>query len=132
MATASTGNDIGKLVLRLVLGVLILLHGIDKLFHGVGAISGMLNGLGLPAFLAYGVYLGEVLGPILLILGFYGRIGALLIAFNMVIAIALAHRADLFTLNAHGAWTLELQGMYLFTAVALVLLGPGRFALNRR
>lgn len=132
MATASGGNDIGKLILRLTLGILILLHGIDKLMHGVGPIQGMVTGAGLPAFFAYGVYLGEVLGPVLLILGFYARIGAVLIALNMIVAIGLAHSGEIFALNNHGAWAIELQGMFLFTAVALAIMGPGGIGINRR
>lgn len=132
MATASGGNDIGKLILRLTLGILILLHGIDKLMHGVGPIQGMVTGAGLPAFFAYGVYLGEVLGPVLLILGFYARIGAVLIALNMIVAIGLAHSGEIFALNNHGAWAIELQGMFLFTAVALAVMGPGGIGINRR
>ena len=43
-------DDAGKLVLRLSVGVLMLLHGIHKLLHGVDGIGGMLAGMGLPAF----------------------------------------------------------------------------------
>jgi len=125
-------NDTGKLVLRLTLGILILLHGISKLMHGIGPIQGMVTGMGLPAFVAYGVFAGEVLGPLLLIIGFYARIGAALIAANMLFALALAHTADLTRLNENGGWALELQGMFLFSAVALVLMGPGRFGVNQR
>lgn len=132
MASASGGNDVGKLVLRLTLGILILLHGIHKLLHGAGGIESMVTAAGLPAFLAYGVFVGEVLAPVLLIIGFYARIGAVLIAINMVVAIVLAHSGDVFTLNQHGAWALELQGMFLFTAVALALMGPGAIGINRR
>ena len=130
--TASGNSDLGKLILRVALGVMILLHGIDKLLHGIGPIQGMATGMGLPAFVAYGVYLGEVVAPILLILGFYARIGAILIAINMLFAIALAHSGEIFSLNAHGAWAIELQGMFLFTALALAVMGPGRFGINRR
>jgi putative oxidoreductase len=35
-------------------------------------------------------------------------------------------------LNAQGGWALELQGMYLFTALAVALLGPGAYSINRR
>ena len=125
-------NDTGKLALRLTLGILILLHGISKLMHGIGPIQGMVTGMGLPAIVAYGVFAGEVLGPLLLITGFYARIGAALIAANMLFALALAHTADLTRLNENGGWALELQGMFLFSAVALVLMGPGRFGVNQR
>lgn len=125
-------NDTGKLVLRLTLGILILLHGIAKLTHGIEPIEGMVTGMGMPAFFAYGVYAGELVGPILLIIGFYARIGATLIAINMLFAIALAHTSELTSLSQTGGWALELQGMFLFTAIALMLMGPGRFGVNQR
>ena len=123
-------EDSGKLILRLTLGTLILLHGIAKLIGGVGGLSGMVTAAGLPAFVTYGVYIGEVIAPILVLLGWYSRIGAALIAANMVFAIALAHRAELFTIGNTGGWALELQGMFLFTAIAVALIGPGRFSVN--
>ena len=129
---AATQNDTGKLVLRLTLGILVLLHGITKLMGGAAGIVGMVEGMGLPGFLGYGVLLGEVVGPILLIVGFHARIGAALIAINMLVAIALAHMGELAQLNEQGGWALELQGMFLFTAVALVLMGPGRYSVNQR
>jgi len=130
--SAVGADDVGRLVLRLVLGILVLLHGVNKLLNGVSGIEGMLQGLGLPGQLAYAVFLGEVLGPIMLIFGWYARIGAGLVVVNMLVAIALVHSRDLLQLNDHGAWALELQGMYLFTALALVLTGPGRFSVNGR
>ena len=125
-------NDTGKLILRLTLGILILLHGIAKLTNGIAPIEGMVTGMGLPAFTAYGVYAGEILGPLLLIAGFYARIGAALIAINMLVAIALAHASEVTSLGQTGGWALELQGMFLFTAIALMLMGPGRFAVSQR
>ena len=124
--------DVGKLVLRLALGVLVLLHGVAKLRGGVDPIEGMLTAQGLPGVLAYGALLGEVLGPLMLIAGFYGRIGALLIAINMLFALGLAHMGQLGQLNDQGGWALELQGMFLFGAIAVALLGPGRFSVNQR
>ncbi len=125
-------HDIGKLILRLVLGISVLLHGIAKLTGGIGFITSVVAKAGLPSFVAYGVYLGEVIAPLLVILGWYSRAGAVLIALNMVFAIALVHSGQLFALGQTGGWALELQGMFLFTAVAVALLGPGRFSLNAR
>ena len=126
-------NDgLGKLILRMSLGVMILLHGIAKLRGGVGGIAGMVSAAGLPEFVAYGVYVGEVIAPVLVILGWYARLGAAIVAINMVFALTLAHRAELFALNGTGGWAVELQGMFLFTAIAVALLGPGRFAINQK
>jgi putative oxidoreductase len=128
----NTQSDLGKLVLRLVLGILILLHGIAKLKGGLSGIEGMLAAHGLPTFLAYGALVGEVLAPLMLILGFYARIGALLVAVSMLFAFALAHLGQLGLLNEQGGWALELQGMFLASALALALLGPGRYGVNGR
>jgi putative oxidoreductase len=123
-------DDLGKLVLKVSVGVLILLHGIFKLQNGVDGIAGMLGNHGLPAFLAYGVYIGEVVGPALVILGVFTRIGALLIAGNMLVAFLLAHMQELFSLGKMGGWALELQGMFLLGAIAIALLGAGRFSVG--
>lgn len=128
----NTQNDLGKLILRLTLGVLILLHGVAKLKGGTAGIVGMVEAQGLPGFLGYAVLIGEVLAPLMLIAGFYARLGAALIAINMLVAIALVHMGQLGQLNDQGGWALELQGMFLASALALALLGPGRFSLNGR
>jgi putative oxidoreductase len=74
--------DLGKLVLRLALGLLILLHGIAKLRGGLDPIVGMVQAHGLPGFVAYGALVGEVLAPLMVLAGFHARIGAALVAFN--------------------------------------------------
>ncbi len=126
-------DDTGKLVLRLTLGVLILLHGIAKLMNPAGAmgfITGQLAAMGMPAFVAYGVYIGEVLAPLLILLGFYARIGGLLVVANMLFAITLVHTSQIFTMGKQGGWALELQGFYLFCGLAVYFLGSGKFAVK--
>jgi putative oxidoreductase len=125
-------DDVGKLILRLALGILVLFHGIAKLKGGIGFLAPMVTGMGLPAWFSYGVYLGEVLGPIMVILGLFTRIGAFFILVNMIFAILLVHTGDLMTFGKQGGWSLELQGMFLFTALAIMLMSPGRYAVTRR
>ena len=122
--------DLGKLIVRLTLGGLLLFHGIAKLLNGIGFIEGQLASHGLPTILAYGVYIGEVIAPLMVILGYQTRIGALIIVFNMIVAIALVHGHQLLTLSSNGGWALELRGFFLFTALALIFLGPGRYKLK--
>ena len=124
------GEDLGKLVLRLVLGLCVLLHGIAKISGGVAGIVGMVEKAGLPGALGYLVYVGEILAPLLLIVGLWTRPAALVVAINMVVAIGLVHMGDLFTLGKQGGWALELQGMFLFAAIAVALLGAGRFSVG--
>lgn len=125
-------NDAGKLVLRLMLGVLLLFHGTSKVMNGIDGITAGVAQRGLPAELGYFVYFGEVVGPILLILGIATRIGALLVVANMLVAIALSHMAQLFTVSESGGYALELQALYLFTALAIAILGAGRYGLGGR
>jgi putative oxidoreductase len=82
--------------------------------------------------LAWGVYVGEVVAPLMLIAGFHARIGGMLVAVNMLFAIWLAHMGEIGRLTGSGGWALELQGMFLFSAIAVALLGPGRFSVNQR
>jgi putative oxidoreductase len=124
-------DDIGKLILRLCVGGLMLFHGIAKVQHGVGGIVGGLQAKGLPGLLAYGVYLGEVLVPLLLIIGLYTRPSAIVLAINMLFAIWLVHAKDIAILAPTGAWGVELQMLYLLGAVAIAFLGSGRLAVSR-
>jgi putative oxidoreductase len=127
-----TNADLGRLLLRLALGGLVIFHGIAKIRSGIDPITQLVTATGMPAFVAYGVYIGEVIAPVLVILGWYSRIGSLLIAINMVFALSLAHRADLFNVATTGGYALELQAMYLLTAIAIALMGPGRYSMNER
>lgn len=124
--------DLGRLLLRLGLGGLILFHGVAKLQGGIDGIAQLVTANGLPAFVAYGVYVGELVAPVLIIIGWYSRIGSLIVAINMVFALYLAHRADLFKLAASGGYALELQALYLIVAIALALMGPGRYGVDDR
>lgn len=122
-------DDAAKLLLRLSLGSLMLLHGIAKLNGGIDPILGMVTKSGLPAAVGYGVYVGEVLAPLLLIVGAWTRAAAVVVAINMVVAVALAHTAQLATLSPNGGWALELQGFYIAMAVTIALLGAGRHSV---
>ncbi|MCC7484903.1 MAG: DoxX family protein [Burkholderiales bacterium] len=124
-------DEFGKLILRLALALLMLFHGFAKLRYGVGFIEGTLQSHGLPGFFAYGVFVGEVLAPLMVLAGFYARAGAALIAINMVFAVALVHASELAAIAKSGGWALELQALFFFTAVAIALLGPGKFGVNR-
>jgi putative oxidoreductase len=128
----SLNDDAGKLVLRLTVAGLMLFHGVAKIMHpgSLDFIGGMLAGYGLPSILAYGVYVGEVVAPLMVIVGYKARLGALLMAINMLFAIVLAHTGDLLSLSEHGGWSVELQMFFLLTAVAVVFLGSGRHAVK--
>ncbi|GAA0834398.1 DoxX family protein [Cupriavidus pauculus] len=130
MSRTQGTQDLGKAILRIVLGVLILLHGIAKVMAGPGFVVQVVTQAGLPAPVAYLVYIGEVVAPILLIIGLWTRLGAVIIAVNMLFAFALVHAKQIGEMAPTGGWALELQGMYLGAALAVALLGAGRLSVG--
>lgn len=112
-------------LLRVTLSVLLLFHGWVKITQGVGSIEALLTQAGLPAFLAYGVFIGEVIAPLLVLVGLYVVPAAWIIAINMVVAIALVHTSHFFQLSKSGGWSLELQAFFLVSAI-VVALGHSR------
>ncbi|KFI05826.1 DoxX family protein [Massilia sp. BSC265] len=129
-AVHASHDDLGKLILRIVLAVLLLFHGLSKIGGGIGFIEGMLQKAGLPGVFGYLVYIGEVLAPLLILVGVFTRLAAVVVAINMVVALLLVHTAEFFALSDTGGWALELQGLYLGTAIALVFLGAGRYSMG--
>lgn len=125
-------EDRAKLILRVTLGVLVLLHGWFKLMNpeAMGFVASLFEGMGLPGFLAYAVVLGEVVAPLMLIAGYQTRVAALLVIITMVVAILLVHMGEIFAINPMtGGAALELQYMYLFGAIAVFGLGAGKHKL---
>jgi putative oxidoreductase len=130
MAARAALDDAGKLVLRLSVGVLMLMHGAAKIGSGVDGIVGMVAKAGLPGQFGYLVYVGEVLAPVLAILGVWTRPAALAMVGTMIVAIWLVHPNELLMLTSNGGWALELQGLFLFGALAIALLGAGRYSIG--
>ena len=124
-------NDIAKLLLRVSLGVLILFHGVHKLIHGIGGVQSMLLHAGLPQFLAYGVYVGELVVPIFIILGLYARVSSLVLAFNMLCAFYLAYGFG-FSLSKYGGLSGETPLIYFILSIAIFFLGSGKYSVNSK
>jgi putative oxidoreductase len=123
-------DNVARLLLRLILGALILLHGISKIRGGPGFILDIVDRAGLPEPFGYLVYVGEVVAPVLVIIGLYTRLAALVIAINMIVAILLVHVSQFFTLADTGGWALELQGLYVVVALCVAMLGAGRYSIG--
>ena len=125
-------DDLAKLVLRLSIAGMMLFHGVAKIVNlqTLEFIKSQLENVGLHPVLVYGVFIGEIVAPILIILGIYCRFGGLLIFINMLFAIVLVHANELFMLTNHGGWKLELQAFYLIGGLLILLLGSGRYAIK--
>lgn len=107
-----------------------LFHGISKLSHGISPLEGMFAHAGLPSFIAYGAYFGEVLAPLMLIIGFRVKIAAVLIIGTMIGAITLAHASDIFSLSPQGAWAIEIPMLYALAALAIFFQGAGKYSVD--
>ena len=123
--------DLAKLLLRISLGMLILFHGIHKLIYGISGVEAILTAHGLPVFFAYGVYMGELIAPIFIILGLYARVAAGVLVFNMLAAIYLAYGFS-FTTSKYGGLAWETPLLFLIMSLLVILLGSGKYAVNSK
>jgi len=140
-----TRNDWAPAIARLVLGLVILPHGLQKLFgmfggpgwHGaIGFLTGMLH---VPYPLAVLAILAETAGALALILGFLGRVGAFGVAVNMLVATFLVHWPNGFFMNWGGNQKgegFEYHILAVGLALIVMLAGSGAasvdLALSRR
>lgn len=121
--------DTGKLLLRIMLGGILLFHGVHKLLYGIDEIREMLTSFGLPAIMSYGVYVGEVIAPVMILLGVLTRPAAFFIMINMIMTWALADVVNTFRLDDQGGMAIEGLMFYFLSALAIVFLGAGKYAL---
>ncbi|TVX98822.1 DoxX family protein [Paenibacillus cremeus] len=119
-------NQIGVFILRVVLGVTFLVHGLVK-FQTIDGISGWFQSIGLPSFMAYGVTGIEILGGIGLIIGLGTRIISVIISALMIGATIKVKLAVGFLGNGQLAgWELDLA----LLAIAIYLAISGSYALS--
>lgn len=124
-------QDIGLLLLRVGIAFTMLIYGLTKAVYGVSYIEDALRAVHLPAFIAYGVYVGEILMPVLIIVGFKTKFAGAVFAMNCVVAILLMQLPYVFKLNDNGGWAIGLIFIYAVFGLALYFTGGGRYALSR-
>ena len=124
----NTVEDLGKLILRFAVGGI---HGVSKLQNRIGFVEQMVNQNQLPAFLAYGVYIGEIVAPVLVFAGVLTRPAALIIAFDLTSAILMARRGDIAKITGGGGWAIEVEMLLLLGGLAIACLGAGRMAIGK-
>jgi putative oxidoreductase len=124
-------QDLAKLLLRFTCGGILLFHGWHKVFVEIDHVKVMVKNAGLPEVLAYGNLIGEFIAPIMVLIGFKTRIGALIIAFNMLMSVLIGHRDIMFSVNDFGGWMIETNMLYMMTAVVLFFTGAGKYSVSR-
>lgn len=126
--------SIGLLLIRLVIGVLFIGHGAQKLFgwfggYGLKGTGNWMDSLGLKPGMTMALLAGltELIGGILFTLGLLTPLAGLMIAATMVIAIVKVHRPN-------GLWSTQNGYEYNLTllavAIGIALIGPGQYALD--
>ena len=124
-------HDLGAFLLRLMLGGLLLFHGVSKALNGIDWIKASLVSHHLPALIAYGVFIGEILAPLLILAGIWTRVSAIVVVIDLVVAILLVRLPSMFAISKSGGWAMEQDFFFLLSALALAFIGPGRLRLGR-
>lgn len=133
--SSETAAQWGLALVRLALGIPMLIGGIGKIFGvgpkplGISGFTGFLASLGVPfpTIAAWGVGLVELVGGILLLVGLAVRLASAVIAIDMLVATVLYHLPNGYPAASNG---IELTLTLTLIAVALLLSGPGAFALE--
>lgn len=123
-------SDIGLLFSRIAIGFPMLVYGITKMINGISSILDMLEERGIPSFIGYGVYLGEVLAPLMILIGIKIRFAAFVFVVNCLAALFLTQINYFFSLNTNGGWSVELLMMYALVAAGLIFTGAGKYAVD--
>jgi putative oxidoreductase len=125
-----THNDLGLLILRIAIAGLMLFHGVAKL-SSLDGIKKMLAESGLPELMAYGVYITELIAPLLILIGLRTRLTSIVFIFGMLTAMLLAHSENIFALSKSGGLEIELILLYTFSALTLFFTGAGKYSVSK-
>jgi uncharacterized membrane protein YphA (DoxX/SURF4 family) len=123
-------NEVGAVVLRIIIGVIFFVHGIVKFQGGIENIAGWFDSIGIPGFMAYIIAGIEVVGGIALIVGFGTRIVAALFVIVMIGAIIKVKLAAGFLGNDTMAGY-ELELAYLAISLFLAINGSKQFSIDK-
>ncbi|HEV2852386.1 MAG TPA: DoxX family protein [Thermoanaerobaculia bacterium] len=134
-----TDDDVGRLIVRLALGIVMFPHGAQKLlgWFGGGGFAGTMQGMtsmGLPAVIVFLVILFEFFGSLSLLSGFLGRVGAFGILCVMLGALFTVHLSNGFFMNWMGNQKgegFEYHLLAIGMALAVIVKGSGAFSIDR-
>lgn len=121
--------DLGLLLIRVALAVVLIAHGWQKLQNMSGT-TGFFGFLGLPPELAYVVMIIELVGGFLILLGLFTKEAALAFAAVMVGAIITVKGSN-GLMGSEGKSGYELELMLLLISLAMSAIGPGRYTVYK-
>lgn len=122
-------QPLALLVMRLSLGIIMSVHGYHKVFGGLQHFAHMIGGMGLPTWLGYVSAFTELLGGLLIMVGFFTRPAAFAICINLAVAIWKVHLHNgLLGSPDHPGFEFPLAAATL--AFALIFFGAGPIAID--
>ncbi len=133
----TTDNNLASLLLRVTLGGIVFIHGLDKIGPGFDYFMDFVtNGMGVPAILGWATVFIETVCCISLIVGFATRINALLLFGLFVGIIIMVHARFGFQMNWAGQLEAGQEGyeyhlLVLAICAALAISGGGRLSIDR-
>lgn len=119
-------QPLGLLVLRVVLGVIMIAHGMGKIFGGLAKHMGMVGNLGMPQWMGYLSAGTEFFGGILLILGLLTPLVGLAVCIEMLVAVVKVHLKN----GLMGPGGYEFPLILAATGFALIWFGAGPLSLD--
>jgi putative oxidoreductase len=135
-----TNDDYVLMLSRVVLGIIFLAHGAQKVFGWFGGtgfdqtMKAFVQGMGIPAFFAMMAILTEFLGGIGLLFGLLSRVAAFGVAIIMVVAVSVVHAQNGLFMNWSGNQRgegFEYHLLALAVAVLVMVRGAGAWSLDR-
>lgn len=133
LAPLSRLAGLAPLAVRVIVGVIMIAHGAQKLQAGPANFGQGLAGMGvpLPVLTGYAVTFAELIGGVLLVVGLFSRLAALLLTANLTGAIFLVNIGVGF-LTPPGAASsgVELPLALIAGLLAILLAGPGKLSLD--
>lgn len=121
----STGAfNIALLLLRLVIGILMMHHGYDKLVNYGAKHNSFMNFMGLGSSLSYALLIfAEFFCSLFLVLGLFTRLAVIPLILAMSVALFKAHKGEVF---GDG----EIAALYLGAYFVLLFVGPGKVSVD--
>lgn len=122
-------QPLALLLMRLSLGVIVTVHGYHKVFGGLQHFAHVVGGMGLPSWLGYVSAFTELIGGLLIIVGFFTRPAAFAICINLAVAIWKVHLHN-GLLGSPDRPGFEFPLAAATLAFALIFFGAGPIAID--
>lgn len=134
MAARALNPGLGMAILRVVIAVIYMAHGIPKLLGGIPGTAEFFASLGIPAptLAAWFIALLESVGGLLLLIGLFVVPVAVLLCIHMLVGIVLVHAPEGFYVIGPGQGGIAFNLLLIAGLLALIFVGPGIAAADRR